>query len=128
MDLSISDAYSAPLEFSTSSSTPAPIQQPPQPASAAEAYSVTLTQIQKVIRLSDQGENASLIAANLEITTSTVDLDLGITTQATTTPAPAAHAPKGSAPATPAAAPAAQAVKTPAPAAPAIPASKSTAS
>jgi hypothetical protein len=120
MNLSISGAYSAPPDFSTSSSTPAPTQRTPQPAPAAEAYTVKLTQAQQVSELSAQGESASQIAANLGTTTAAVDLDLGITTQATTTPVPAAHASKGSAPATPATAPAAQTVKTQAPAAPAI--------
>ena len=126
MNLSISGPYSAPQDFSTSSSTPT--HPTPQPALVAKAYTVTLTQAQQVTQLSDQGESASLIAANLRIATSTVDLDLGITTQATTTPALAVHVSKGSAPATPAAASAAQAVKIPVPDAPAIPASESTAS
>lgn len=82
MSNAISSALSTASVAATNSLTtnaPQAAQQPPQPATGAPAYRVTLTEAQQVYNLYNQGEPVSLIASSLSLSVSEVNNYLGIT-------------------------------------------------
>jgi DNA-binding CsgD family transcriptional regulator len=71
---------SAPVAAANSAAAAAPAPQKIQQPTTAAAYTVTLTEAQRVFQLYNQGQRISQIASSLSLSENVVNNYLGITT------------------------------------------------